>query len=241
MKREHTCPHCDFHLQFPAYERIDWLVDPGSFREHNIDLETDNPIDFPGYDKKIQDLKDKTQLNEAIITGEATLNEMPLALGVMDSRFMMASMGTIVGEKITRLFEYAIENELPVVLYIASGGARMQEAIMSLMQMAKTSQIVNKHHQAGLFYLPILTHPTTGGVTASFAMLGDIILAEPKATIGFAGKRVIQQTINASFPLDFQTAEYVLDNGFVDQIVPRKDQKKTIELLLRMHSKAKVL
>lgn len=241
MKQEHTCPHCDYHLQFPAYERINWLVDADSFKEHDYDLETGNPIGFPGYEDKINNLKEKTQLSEAIITGNATLNNQPLAIGVMDNRFMMASMGTIVGEKINRLFEYAIENELPVVLYIASGGARMQEAIMSLMQMAKTSQIVGMHHEAGLFYLPILTHPTTGGVTASFAMLGDIILAEPKATIGFAGRRVIQQTINATLPLDFQTAEYVLKNGFIDQIVPRNNQKKTIELLLRMHSKAKVL
>ncbi len=241
MKEEHTCPHCDYHLQFPAYDRIKWLVDEESFKEHDLDLQTDNPINFPGYEEKIDNLKDRTQLNEAIITGEATINEQPLAIGVMDNRFMMASMGTVVGEKINRLFEYAIEANLPVVLFIASGGARMQEAIMSLMQMAKTSQTVNRHHEAGLFYLPILTHPTTGGVTASFAMLGDIILAEPKATIGFAGRRVIQQTINATLPLNFQTAEYVLKNGFIDQIVPRKDQKKTIELLLKMHSKAKVL
>lgn len=240
MNVEHTCPYCDYHLQFPAYERLNWLLDEGTFKELNANLMTDNPLQFPQYKEKIKGLRDKTGLKEAVVTGVGQLDDYLLAIGVMDNRFMMASMGTVVGEKLARLFEYATDHRLPVVLFIASGGARMQEGILSLMQMAKLSQVVNKHHQAGLFYMPFLTHPTTGGVTASFAMQGDIILAEPKATIGFAGRRVIQQTINTVLPLDFQTAERIMEHGFIDQIVPRSAQKSIIKTLLSIHSKAKV-
>ena len=230
------CPNCGYHMHFAAYDRIEWLVDAGSFSEWEADLQTNNPLDFPHYAEKMAQQREKTGLNEAVITGQALINQQAVAIGVMDSRYIMASMGTVVGEKITRLFERATAQRLPVVLYIASGGARMQEGILSLMQMAKISQAVQQHHQAGLFYLPILTHPTTGGVTASFAMQGDIILAEPAATIGFAGKRVIEQTIKAKLPLDFQTAERVLETGFIDRIVPRERQKSIIQTLIQIHA-----
>jgi len=233
----HCCPNCDYHMQFPSIERINWLLDEDTFEELDSDLVAKNPIDFPDYDKKIQKAQEKTNLKEAIVTGVGTIQGNDLAIGVMDSRFIMASMGTVVGEKIVRLFEYAIERELPVVIFIASGGARMQEGILSLMQMAKISQAVSNHSQKGLLYLPVLTHPTTGGVTASFAMQGDLILAEPKATIGFAGKRVIEQTIKSKLPDDFQKAETVLENGFIDNIVPRNKQKETISQLLMIHGK----
>lgn len=229
------CPNCGYHMHFAAYDRIEWLVDAGSFSEWEATLQTNNPLDFPRYAEKMAQQREKTGLNEAVITGRALINKQAVAIGVMDSRYIMASMGTIVGEKITRLFERAIAQQLPVVLYIASGGARMQEGILSLMQMAKISQAVQRHNRAGLFYLPILTHPTTGGVTASFAMQGDLILAEPEATVGFAGRRVIEQTIKAKLPLDFQTAERVMKTGFIDQIVPRDQQIQVISHLLAIH------
>lgn len=235
VSADYCCPNCNYHLQFPAYERIQWLSDEGSFDEWNQSLKTQNPLDFPGYSEKVNSSVEATGLNEAIVTGKVTLRGCPLAIGVMDSRFVMASMGTIVGEKIVRLFEEAQRQSLPVILYIASGGARMQEGILSLMQMAKISQAVSQHSQAGLFYGVVLTHPTTGGVTASFAMQGDITLAEPEATIGFAGKRVIEQTIKAKLPAEFQTAETVLKNGFIDQIVNRADQHRVLHLLLKTH------
>lgn len=232
---DYCCPNCNNHLQFPAYQRIDWLSDEGSFEEWNQSLTTKNPLNFPQYDEKIASAKAITELNEAIVTGKASLKGIPFALGVMDSRFVMASMGTIVGEKIVLLFEEAERQALPVILYIASGGARMQEGILSLMQMAKVSQAVAKHSQAGLFYATVLTHPTTGGVTASFAMQGDVTLAEPGATVGFAGKRVIEQTIKSKLPSGFQTAETVLENGFIDQIVSRAEQHRVLHLLLKIH------
>lgn len=234
---DHQCYHCHHPLQFPARKRINWLVDPNSFEELANELTRANPLDFPGYDEKLSKAQQQTELEEAVIVGKASLNGLPLAIGVMDSRFMMASMGTVVGEKITRLFEYATQLSLPVILFTASGGARMQEGILSLMQMAKISQAVERHHQAGLFYCVVLTHPTTGGVTASFAMQGDVILAEPHATIGFAGKRVIEQTIKASLPEDFQSAEKVLEYGFIDSIVERSKQKQVLTLLLKTHQK----
>jgi len=235
ISADNLCPKCDYHLQFPAIERVEWLVDEGTFKEWDQEVEAADPFEFPGYQEKIEISQKRTQLEEAVITGEGKLDGLPFALGVMDNRFIMASMGTIVGEKITRLFERATEKKLSVVLYIASGGARMQEGILSLMQMAKISQAVAKHSDAGLFYVPVLTHPTTGGVTASFAMQGDIILAEPGATIGFAGRRVIQQTITSELPEEFQTAEATLDNGFIDRIVPRKNQPNELYLLLLIH------
>lgn len=235
LGENYCCPHCGNHLHFPARERIEWLVDEGSFKETNGELTTGNPLDFPNYEERLDRLKEETGLNEAIVTGTATIDEYPLALGVMDSQFIMASMGTIVGEKIVRLFELATKENLPVILYIASGGARMQEGILSLMQMAKVTQAVSEHGKAGGFYGAMLTNPTTGGVTASFAMQADIILSEPRATIGFAGKRVIEQTIKSTLPEDFQTAESTLENGFVDQIVKREDQHQVISSLLAIH------
>lgn len=235
IKSDYLCPKCDYHLQFPAMDRIKWLVDEGTFREWDTELTAVDPLDFPDYQRKINNSQKLTELKEAVVTGFSKLEGIPLAIGVMDSRFIMASMGTVVGEKLTRLFETASEKKLPVVLFIASGGARMQEGILSLMQMAKVTQAISKHNEAGLFYCTILTHPTTGGVTASFAMQGDITLAEPNATVGFAGKRVIEQTIQSVLPKDFQSAETVLENGFIDKIVPRSSQAGTINLLLSIH------
>ena len=233
---DYLCPKCDYHLQFPTMERIEWLVDTGSFTEWDKEMAAQDSFEFPGYQEKIERARKTTGLEEAIVTGQAKLEGLPFALGVMDSRFIMASMGTVVGEKLTRLFERATELQLPIVLYIASGGARMQEGILSLMQMAKVSQAVSKHNQAGLFYCAFLTHPTTGGVSASFAIQGDITLAEPKATVGFAGKRVIEQTIGSKLPADFQEAETVLEYGFIDQIVHRDEQKNVLSLLLSIHT-----
>lgn len=235
MGADYVCSKCSYHLQFPASERVKWLADEGSFQEWDSEIDASNPLDFPEYDEKIEKGQKVTQLEEAILTGKAELKGLPFALGVMDSRFIMASMGTVVGEKLARLFERATKLNLPVILYIASGGARMQEGILSLMQMAKVTQAVSKHSQAGLFYCSFLTHPTTGGVTASFAMQGDIILAEPGATVGFAGKRVIEQTIKTELPDDFQEAETVLENGFIDHIVSRKEQHSVLRFLLKIH------
>ena len=235
ISEDYLCPKCGYHLQFPAQDRVEWLVDEGSFTEWDSQLQAQDPLDFPGYQAKIERSQKITRLAEAVLTGEADLEGLPFALGVMDNRFIMASMGTVVGEKLTRLFERATEKRLPVVLFIASGGARMQEGILSLMQMAKITQAISKHSQAGLFYSAILTHPTTGGVTASFAMQGDITLAEPDATVGFAGKRVIEQTIQANLADDFQAAETVLEYGFIDNIIPRTDQHRALHLLLSIH------
>lgn len=234
---DYTCPHCHDSLQFPARKRLYWLLDKESFIELELKRAKDNPLDFPGYDEKLKHVRAATGEEEAVIAGFGTINQIECGIGVMDSRFLMASMGTRVGEILTVLFEQATKRQLPVILYIASGGARMQEGILSLMQMAKVSQAVAQHGQAGLFYLALLTHPTTGGVTASFAMQADIILAESKATIGFAGKRVIEQTIKSSLPLDFQSAEKVMEYGFIDQIVTRSQQKETLTFLLRCHQK----
>ena len=212
------------------------IIDEKSFEEWDTDLVTEDPLAFPEYTEKIKKMQDKTGLHEAVLTGKATIQGIPFIIGVMDPNFIMGSMGTIVGEKITRLFERATKEKLPVVLFTASGGARMQEGIFSLMQMAKISAAVKRHSNEGLFYLTVLTDPTTGGVTASFAMEGDIILAEPQSLIGFAGRRVIEQTIKQELPEDFQKAEFLLTHGFVDQIVPRKELKETIHHLLEMHT-----
>lgn len=235
IEGDYLCPKCDHHLQFPAQERVDWLVDAETFVEWDSELDAKNPLDFPGYQEKIDRGQKTTRMETAILTGQAELQGLPFGIGVMDSRYMMASMGTVVGEKITRIFERATKEKLPVVLFIASGGARMQEGILSLMQMAKISQAISKHSQAGLFYCTVLTHPTTGGVTGSFAMQGDVTLAEPDATIGFAGKRVIEQNINANLPDDFQAAETVLEYGFIDNIIPRSNQHQSLHLLLSIH------
>lgn len=235
LKENYCCTKCQTHLHFPAYDRIAWLLDSHSFEEYDRTLTGNNPLNFPHYKEKLDTLKSQTGLNEAIVTGVGKLSGQKVAIAVMDSRFIMASMGGAVGEKIVRLFELATKRQLPVVLYIASGGARMQEGIISLMQMAKVSMAVERHSAAGLLYVAILTHPTTGGVTASFAMQADIILAEPKATIGFAGRRVIEQTLRKSLPDAFQSAEKVLENGFIDAIVPRVNQKALLTQLIALH------
>ncbi|WP_247197956.1 acetyl-CoA carboxylase, carboxyltransferase subunit beta [Streptococcus suis] len=232
---EKTCQHCSYNFRITAQERRALTVDEGSFEELFTGIETTNPLDFPNYLEKLAATRQKTGLDEAVLTGKATIGGQPVALGIMDSHFIMASMGTVVGEKITRLFELAVEERLPVVLFTASGGARMQEGIMSLMQMAKISAAVKRHSNAGLFYLTVLTDPTTGGVTASFAMEGDIILAEPQTLVGFAGRRVIESTVRENLPDDFQKAEFLQEHGFVDAIVKRQDLPATISRLLRMH------
>ncbi|HEM5141704.1 TPA: acetyl-CoA carboxylase carboxyltransferase subunit beta [Streptococcus suis] len=236
---EKTCQHCSYNFRITAQERLALTVDEGSFEELFTGIETKNPLDFPNYLEKLAATRQKTGLDEAVLTGKATIGVQPVALGIMDSNFIMASMGTVVGEKITRLFELAIEERLPVVLFTASGGARMQEGIMSLMQMAKISAAVKRHSNAGLFYLTVLTDPTTGGVTASFAMEGDIILAEPQTLVGFAGRRVIESTVRENLPDDFQKAEFLQEHGFVDAIVKRQDLPATISRLLRMHGGVK--
>ena len=210
-------------------------MDKGSFRELNGRMKSANPLDFPDYSEKQAELRAATGLNEAVITGTATIKGSPVVIGIMDSRFMMGSMGSVVGEKITRAFEYATEKKLPVVMFTASGGARMQEGIVSLMQMAKTSGAVKLHSEAGGLYISVMTDPTTGGVTASFASLGDIIIAEPKVLIGFAGRRVIEGTIKQKLPDDFQLAEFMYTKGFVDMIVERRKLRSVLSHLLKLH------
>lgn len=236
VKQNHyICPHCGNYFHVPAYRRIKMVVDRKSFTEWDVHMEEQNPLQYKGYEEKIRSLREKTGLDEAVVTGECTIKGTPTALGVCDCRFMMSSMGEVVGEKITRVFERATKERLPVILYICSGGARMQEGLVSLMQMAKTSMAIRKHSDAGLLYVPVLTDPTTGGVTASFAMLGDIILAEPKALIGFAGPRVIEQTIGQKLPKGFQRAEFLLEHGFVDKIVEREEQRSVLADILKLH------
>ena len=232
---ERICPHCNYTFRISAQERLDLTIDSDSFVEMFTGIETQDPLNFPGYQKKLASMREKTGLDEAVLTGTANIKGQKVTLGIMDSNFIMASMGTVVGEKITRLFEYATVEKLPVVLFTASGGARMQEGIMSLMQMAKISAAVQRHSKAGLFYLTILTDPTTGGVTASFAMEGDIILAEPQSLVGFAGRRVIENTVRETLPDDFQKAEFLLEHGFVDAIVKRRELPETIAKLVRLH------
>lgn len=232
---ERICPHCGYTFRISAQERLALTIDMGTFLEMFKGIETQDPLNFPGYRKKLTLMREKTGLDEAVVTGTALIKGEKVALGIMDSNFIMASMGTVVGEKITRLFEYATAENLPVVLFTASGGARMQEGIMSLMQMAKISAAVKRHSNAGLFYLTILTDPTTGGVTASFAMEGDIILAEPQSLVGFAGRRVIENTVREDLPEDFQKAEFLLEHGFVDAIIKRRELPDTIARLVRLH------
>ena len=234
---ERICPHCNYTFRISAQERLDLTVEPNSFVEMFTGIETKDPLKFPDYRKKLAQIRQETGLDEAVITGTALIKGEKVALGIMDSNFIMASMGTVVGEKITRLFEFATLEGLPVVLFTASGGARMQEGIMSLMQMAKVSAAVKRHSMAGLFYLTILTDPTTGGVTASFAMEGDIILAEPQSLVGFAGRRVIENTVREDLPEDFQKAEFLLEHGFVDAIVRRRELPDMISRLVRLHGR----
>ena len=233
----YICPKCHGYFRVHAYRRIEMLADAGSFEEWDKEMEFVNPLEFRGYEEKVARLKEQTKLNEAVVTGKVMINGNPAVVGVCDGRFMMASMGHIVGEKITRAVERATEEKLPVIIFTCSGGARMQEGIVSLMQMAKTSAALKRHSDAGQLYISVLTDPTTGGVTASFAMLGDIILAEPNALIGFAGPRVIEQTIGQKLPKGFQRSEFLLDHGFVDRIVEREELKDVLAQILEMHSK----
>ena len=234
-KNLYICPKCGGYLRMPAQKRIEFLTEADSFEEWDTGLSTKNPLHMIGYPDKIKALQDKTKLDEAVITGKARIGENEVALMVMDGRFLMASMGEAVGEKIARGVERATKEKLPVIIFTCSGGARMQEGMTSLMQMAKTSAALKRHSDAGLLYITVLTDPTTGGVTASFAMLGDIILAEPKALIGFAGPRVIEQTIHKKLPKGFQRSEFLLKHGFIDKIVERKDMKTVLEQILTMH------
>lgn len=231
-----VCPNCGKHFRLSSRRRIAQIIDEGTFEELNADLHTTDPIKFEGYLQKIKSLEEKTKIKEAVKTGIGKINGINVAIGVMDANFMMGSMGEVVGEKITRLIETAIEKRLPVIMFCASGGARMQEGMVSLMQMAKTSAALSKLNKAGLLYVSVLTDPTTGGVTASFASLGDVILAEPGALIGFAGPRVIEQTINQKLPEGFQRAEFLLEHGFVDRIVERKDMKNELFNILKLHN-----
>lgn len=229
-----TCP-CGYHFRMNPRQRLDFLADPGSFTELFGEFSPSDPLDFPGYRKKLEKAQASCRERDAVLCGTAAIGGEKCALFIMDPYFMMGSMGMLVGEKITRLFEYAADQRLSVVGFTVSGGARMQEGILSLMQMAKTSGAVKRHSDAGGFYAAVLTNPTTGGVTASFAMEGDVILAEPEATIGFAGARVIESTVRKKLPPGFQTSEFLLEHGFVDAIVPRIRQRETLSWLLRMH------
>ena len=231
----YICPKCGGYFRIHAYRRIQMVIDEGTFEEWDHDLTGGNPVNYKGYPEKVQALQEKTGLKEAVVTGRGKINGRETVIAVCDGRFLMASMGWAVGEKITRAVERATEEKLPVIIFACSGGARMQEGITSLMQMAKTSAALERHSKAGLLYVSVLTEPTTGGVTASFAMLGDIILAEPGALIGFAGPRVIEQTIRQKLPKGFQRAEFLVEHGFVDDIVRREDLKETLGKLLEMH------
>lgn len=231
----YICPKCHGYFRMSAYKRIASVVEPGTFERWDEGLKTSNPLNYKGYEDKITALQEKTGLDEAVVTGTGLIGANKVVLAVCDGRFMMASMGHVVGEKITRAVERATEEKLPVIIFACSGGARMQEGIVSLMQMAKTSAALKRHSDAGNLYISVLTDPTTGGVTASFAMLGDIILAEPNALIGFAGPRVIEQTIGQKLPKGFQRAEFLLDHGFVDAIVKREEMHDTLKSILDMH------
>lgn len=225
-----VCPYCKYHFRLSARNRISQITD--SFEEFNLNIDTVDPLDMPEYIQKIADLREKQNIDEAVICGQAKIKDEDVILCVMDGNFLMGSMGTVVGEKITYSIEKAIELKLPIIIFSVSGGARMQEGIMSLMQMAKTSSAIAKANEAGILYISVLTDPTYGGVTASFATLGDIVLSEPGAMIGFAGPRVIKQTIGEELPDGFQTAEFQLEHGFIDKIVERKDMKDTLYKLI---------
>lgn len=234
-KNYSVCPNCGKHFRISARRRLEQIVDENTFEEMDANLQTTDPLQFEGYTKKIALLQEKTKINEAVKTGIGKINGEQAVIAIMDGNFLMGSMGCVVGEKITRAIETAIEKRLPLIMFCVSGGARMQEGIISLMQMAKTSSALAKLDDAGLLYISVLTDPTTGGVTASFAMLGDIILAEPDALIGFAGPRVIEQTLKQKLPEGFQRSEFLLEHGFIDKIVTRKDMKDTLSQILKLH------
>lgn len=236
LKRNlYVCPKCEYHFPLYAPNRIAFLVDEGSYKEFNKEIHSVDPLNFPDYTEKVKQDVAKTNLNEAVITGEASIGGHPIVIGVMDSRFRMGSMGSVVGEKITRAIEHSLKTKKPFILFSASGGARMQEGILSLMQMAKTSVALEKLNKEGILFISVLTHPTTGGVSASFASLGDINIAEPQALIGFAGRRVIEQTIREQLPENFQTAEFLLEHGHLDMVVNRKEMKETLRKMLSLH------
>ncbi len=232
---KYVCTSCGHHFRINAKQRIKMTFDQDTFKEMWKDLKTTNPLNFDGYEEKIRKSMTKTDSSEGVVTGIGKINGLTVACGVMDSFFMMGSMGTVVGEKLTRLVEYATENRLPVIIFTTSGGARMQEGIFSLMQMAKVSAAIARHDEAGLLYISVLTDPTTGGVTASFAMEGDVILSEPDALVGFAGRRVIENTIKETLPDNFQKAEFLLEKGFIDAIIKRKDLRAMLYKILVLH------
>lgn len=235
-----VCPSCDHHMKMTAYERVEAFLDEDSFESMDDHLQTDNPLNFPGYTEKVKSDSKKTGLNEAVLTGIGELEGRKVVVAIMDAHFRMGSMGSVVGEKITRAVEKATELQVPFIIFTASGGARMQEGVLSLMQMAKTSVALRRHSDHGLLFISILTHPTTGGVSASFASVGDINLAEPKALIGFAGRRVIEQTVREKLPEDFQTAEFLLEHGQLDAVIHRKDMRETVASLVKMHTHKEV-
>ena len=236
-RSQQVCPRCGYHAPVGAYYRLSMILDPGSFQELDEKLEPANPLDFPGYPEKLEQMQEDTGLRDAAVSCVGEIQRHKAVLAVLDSRFIMASMGTAVGEKVTRAAEYAMRHKLPLIIFAASGGARMQEGIFSLMQMAKTAAAIERFQSKGGLYISCLTHPTTGGVTASFASLGDIMLSEPGALIGFAGPRVIEQTNGEKLPEGFQRAEYLLDHGFLDQIVPRNEWRSVLGQLLALHEK----
>lgn len=229
------CPICGHYFRLHINKRLEQIIDAGTYKKFDLDIETSNPLNLEDYPKKLKSLREKTGINEAVATGTGKINGEDVVICVMDSGFLMGSMGIVVGEKITNSIEEAIKRRLPLIIFCTSGGARMQEGVISLMQMAKTTAALTKLDEAGILYISVLTDPTYGGVTASFASLGDIILAEPNAMIGFAGQRVIEQTIGEKLPEEFQTAEFLLEHGFVDKIVERKNMKNTLYDLIRFH------
>ncbi|MGJ9382400.1 acetyl-CoA carboxylase carboxyl transferase subunit beta [Salipaludibacillus neizhouensis] len=230
-----VCDHCEYHHRLSSTERIEMTLDEGSFQEFDKNMVAKDPLNFPDYKEKSALDRKNTGLNEAVVTGSGTISGMEVIIGVMDPRFRMGSMGSVVGEKMCRAIKIAADERKPFIMFAASGGARMQEGVFSLMQMAKTSTALNLLHEKGILFISIMTHPTTGGVSASFASLGDINLAEPKALIGFAGRRIIEQTIRQKLPDDFQTSEFLLDHGQLDQVVPRKNMKSTLTNILEIH------
>ena len=237
VANRYVCPLCGYHYPVGAYYRLSLVLDKGTFRELDAGLASNDPLDFPGYEAKLDQARRRTGMNEGVVTATGRMGGQRVAVGAIDSRFFMGSMSAALGEKVTRLVEFADKYRLPLILFSASGGARMQEGILSLMQMAKTSAALERFSQRGGLYISVFTHPTTGGVTASFASLGDIILSEPGALIGFAGPRVIEQTIGEKLPEGFQTAEYLLEHGFLDAIVPRPQLRTTLLQILKLHGK----
>lgn len=237
IKLMKVCPKCDHHLKMTAAERVTCLFDEETFKSIDDHLKTENPLNFPAYTEKVESDARKTGLNEAVLTGTGKIDGLEIAVAIMDAHFRMGSMGSVVGEKITRAIEKATALGIPMIIFSASGGARMQEGVLSLMQMAKTSVALTRHASEGLLYVSVMTYPTTGGVSASFASVGDINIAEPKALIGFAGRRVIEQTVREKLPEDFQTAEFLLEHGQLDAVVHRADMKETLSKIVRLHVK----